>query len=70
LHPDDIAQNAAQQADVLDQGALAVAFFACCAAFWGWVGQVGVWGGLFHRVLGKVVVVDVSIFLDIMLASH
>jgi hypothetical protein len=31
LHPDHIAQNAAQQADVFDQGALAVAFFAVAA---------------------------------------
>jgi cytolysin (calcineurin-like family phosphatase) len=72
LRADHVTQNAAQKANVFDQGAFAVAFFTPCAARWGWVGQSGVWGGLFHRVLGEVEVVmaEVSISLDVMLASR
>jgi hypothetical protein len=52
LHTDHVAQDAAQQADVLDQGAFAVAFFSRGAAWSGVGGQGVVWCGLFHRVLG------------------
>jgi hypothetical protein len=52
LHPDHIAQYAAQQADVFHQGAFAVAFVAFVGDA-GLGGQGGFWGGLFHGVLAK-----------------